>query len=234
MPSRTTRRSRRLRDDDDDDDAPGDTRGGPSNAAAARRRRLRGADDDDDGPAAAVDEAAAEAVAERKGLLAGCGATFTAAHRLFVHTWLAVRFADDDAARRIYRDCVRRANAGGAPAAEAALDADFPAFVRVVNEYLGAVDLRIVSGAAPDSGKRHWALVNQVGDEIAQAATALSPSELAYFKRLIELTMHTGDGSFAISSMRALRESSAVKPPLSHKAAEDLIHRLAVDGWLAE
>ncbi|KAI9342042.1 hypothetical protein DFJ73DRAFT_532402 [Zopfochytrium polystomum] len=44
--------------------------------------------------------------------------------------------------------------------------------------------------------------------------------------------MRSDDETYEISSTGALRESSSVKPPLTKRAAEDLIHSFVRDGWL--
>jgi hypothetical protein len=105
-------------------------------------------------------------------------------------------------------------------------------FLRQVNTDLEFFDLKIQAGNHPITGTTTLCLINCNSDEIAQLATDLTPSELQYFKKLVELIMV--DGLYQISSTDALNSNSTITPTISKQIAENAIDKFIADQWLLE
>ncbi|EGF79527.1 hypothetical protein BATDEDRAFT_89598 [Batrachochytrium dendrobatidis JAM81] len=110
------------------------------------------------------------------------------------------------------------------------------AFVNQINAELGnKVGLEVKRGIDPNTGKDTLVLINIHTDELAQLAAAYTPSEVSFFKKMIELLIvEKSNGLYELSSLKALRAASHVKPALTKENAEMLISRLVQDNWLLD
>ncbi|KAF8938354.1 hypothetical protein BGZ58_001086 [Dissophora ornata] len=81
------------------------------------------------------------------------------------------------------------------------------------------------------------ALTNTNGQKIAQVATEYSPTELEYFKHLLDAIVMADDEAYCISSTAALHEAGQLKNKenkslsLTKREAEALLDRFVADKW---
>jgi non-structural maintenance of chromosomes element 1 len=111
---------------------------------------------------------------------------------------------------------------------------DYQEFIRELNEELGFFDFKIQAGNNPINGATTFCFINCLSDEISQLATDLSPSELQYFKKLVELIMTNEDTQYQLSSTEALNSNLSITPPLSKQTAEKAISKFIDDKWFLE
>ncbi|KAF9579325.1 hypothetical protein BGW38_004463, partial [Lunasporangiospora selenospora] len=115
---------------------------------------------------------------------------------------------------------------------------DFSDFIAEVNEGLNGADLEIRKAADEITGIPVMALTNTNGEKIAQVATSYNPTELEYFKHLLDLIVTADDEVYCISSTAALHETGRLKnkedKPLSltKREAELILDRFVADKWL--
>ncbi|KAH6565488.1 hypothetical protein BASA50_003662 [Batrachochytrium salamandrivorans] len=109
-------------------------------------------------------------------------------------------------------------------------------FIIQINTELNRnVGLEIKRGINPESGDETLVLINVQADELSQLAAAYTPSEVLFFKSMIEMLMtERTDGCFELSSIKALRIASHLKPALTKECAEMFISRLVDDSWLLD
>lgn len=107
-------------------------------------------------------------------------------------------------------------------------------FVSKINKSLDKLQLEFRHLHDEDTGKEIYALVNRMGDEIAQMATEYTPAEIAFFKAVVEQIMLAPRESFSVSSLAALRELSAIKPKsnMTKTQAEVVLSSFVAKGWL--
>ncbi|KAF9456771.1 Nse1 non-SMC component of SMC5-6 complex-domain-containing protein [Collybia nuda] len=107
-------------------------------------------------------------------------------------------------------------------------------FLVQVNRSIDSLDLEFRQFHDESSGKEMYALVNRKSDKIAQMATDYTPTEIMYFKALIEQIMLAPHESFCVSSLAALREVSIIKPKsnMSKAQAEVVLGSFVAKGWL--
>ncbi|KAI9105715.1 Nse1 non-SMC component of SMC5-6 complex-domain-containing protein [Phlyctochytrium arcticum] len=110
---------------------------------------------------------------------------------------------------------------------------DLNSVISNLNEVLNEVDMELRRGLEPVNGGTFYALVN-TNPDVAQTATNCSPTEIAYFKHLIELIVNANGEAFELSSTAALSEATKMKPAMSKKDAESLIERLVKNKWLVD
>ena len=87
-------------------------------------------------------------------------------------------------------------------------EADFKNFIAAANHALGHLDLEIRSAQHQTSGARIYALVNTASDAATQLATAFTPDEMGFVKRLLD-AMFDGNNTarcevLAVPSMQAV------------------------------
>ncbi|RUO96053.1 Nse1 non-SMC component of SMC5-6 complex-domain-containing protein [Jimgerdemannia flammicorona] len=152
-------------------------------------------------------------------------APYTDAHRLFLQALISHRILKEEYAIQLYRNCC---NLTG----EEVDDERFLDFIATLNDSVGQFDMEIRKMHDETTGEPNWALVNTNGDEIAQLATEYTASEIAYFKRLIDLIVRADDDAFSVTSIVALREASKLKTPITKSAAEALLDKFVDDRWL--
>ncbi|KAJ3311129.1 Non-structural maintenance of chromosomes element 1 [Blyttiomyces sp. JEL0837] len=186
----------------------------------------RNSDDDDNLPATGASASVsaqgigADAVTFTHSLMVG--SKITNVHRLFLNSWLSIRFTNEAQALSVYRKCSRYS------------PNQFDGFVRELNETLHHLDFEMVKTTAPDTGDIYWAMVNVNGDDIAQVATELANNEIQLFKHIIGLIVNADDELFEVSSMAALRDVGKLRPAMTKKEAETTILKLVKEGWLVD
>jgi cell fate (sporulation/competence/biofilm development) regulator YmcA (YheA/YmcA/DUF963 family) len=76
--------------------------------------------------------------------------------------------------------------------------------------------------------------INCVSDEIAQVGTNLSPTELQFFKKIVDKIMENDRHQYQISSIEALNCNSLIQPTISKQTAERALDKFLADHWLLE
>ncbi|KAI6150360.1 Nse1 non-SMC component of SMC5-6 complex-domain-containing protein [Pisolithus tinctorius] len=109
---------------------------------------------------------------------------------------------------------------------------EWDAFVNRINDSLNPLDLEFRHVLDEETGKEMYAVVNTRGDEIAQMATDYSPTEIAYFRAVVEQIMLAPNECYSLSSLAALREVNALKTNMTKSQAETILNSLVARGWL--
>ncbi|KAJ2771943.1 hypothetical protein IWQ57_001981 [Coemansia nantahalensis] len=108
---------------------------------------------------------------------------------------------------------------------------ELQATVESMNGALGPFALALRSGMEQTTGDRRWAVVSTSADPISALGTPYPPATIAVLRHLLELVV-TDDG-YAIGLHHAVREAAAKCPAATtRRVAEDIVQRLADDGWL--
>ncbi|KAG0056487.1 hypothetical protein BGZ83_004745 [Gryganskiella cystojenkinii] len=158
---------------------------------------------------------------------------FTDLHRLFLQAAISKRLMTEATALDLYsRICT---------VSEEPFDRDhFSDFVTQLNEGLNSVELEFRRSQDEVTGVPIMALTNTNGQKIAQVATRYTPSELEYFKHLLDAIMMADDEMFCISSTAALHEAGKLKNKenksvaMGKREAEALLDRFVADQWFIQ
>ncbi|KAF9163951.1 hypothetical protein DFQ26_001952 [Actinomortierella ambigua] len=150
---------------------------------------------------------------------------FTDTHRLFLQAAISRRHMDEVTARDLYQR-VSEYDAG-----------EYEEFIGKLNEGLNSVEFEFRRAVDEVTGQPVLSLTNTNGQKIAQVATSYNPTELEFFKHLVDAIVNADDEAFCIGSKAALIESSNLKNKdnkpltLSKKDAESLLSRFVADQW---
>ncbi|KAF9970034.1 hypothetical protein BGZ73_007361 [Actinomortierella ambigua] len=160
---------------------------------------------------------------------------FTNTHRLFLQAAISRRHMDEATAKDLYKR-VCEATHGMSLFNE--YDADnYDEFIDKLNEGLNSVEFEFRRAVDEVTGQPVISLTNTNGQKIAQVATSYNPTELEYFKHLLDAIVNADDDAFCIGSKAALIESSNLKNKdnkplvLTKKEAEALLARFVADQW---
>ncbi|KAI7827502.1 DNA repair protein Nse1 [Gamsiella multidivaricata] len=155
---------------------------------------------------------------------------FTNTHRLFLQAAISRRLMTQAAALNVYSQICN--------VTEEQFDQDqFQDFITQLNEGLNNVELEFRQAQDEISGEAVVALTNTNGQKIAQVATGYSPTELEYFKHLLDAIIMADDEAFCISSTAALHEAGKLKNKenkalaIPKREAENLLDRFVADKW---
>ncbi|KAF9360234.1 hypothetical protein BGX34_007887, partial [Mortierella sp. NVP85] len=155
---------------------------------------------------------------------------FTNTHRLFLQAAISRRLMTEVTALDLYSQVCNATN-------ERFNKDDFQNFVARLNEGLNSVELEFRSSKDEISGLVVIALTNTNGHKIAQVATGYSPTELEYFKHLLDAIVTADDEAYCISSTAALHEAGRLKNKenksisITKRDAEALLDRFVADKW---
>ncbi|KAF9286955.1 hypothetical protein BGZ68_002385 [Mortierella alpina] len=114
---------------------------------------------------------------------------------------------------------------------------NFNDLITQMNEGLNSVELEFRRSQDEVTGAPIIALTNTNGQKIAQVATGYSPTELEYFKHLLDAIIMADDEAYCISSTAALHEAGNLKNAesktvtLTKRDAEVLLDRFVADKW---
>ncbi|GJJ78588.1 non-structural maintenance of chromosomes element 1 [Entomortierella parvispora] len=158
---------------------------------------------------------------------------FTDLHRLYLQAAISKRLMTEATAQDLYsRVCT---------VTEEPYDREnFSDFITQLNEGLNSVELEFRRAQDEVTGVPVIALTNTNGQKIAQVATRYSPTELEYFKHLLDAIIMADDEAFCISSTAALHEAGKLKNKenkavaLTKKDAEALLDRFVADQWFIQ
>ncbi|KAI8136884.1 Nse1 non-SMC component of SMC5-6 complex-domain-containing protein [Fennellomyces sp. T-0311] len=153
----------------------------------------------------------------------GIEANYNDTHRLFLQTMLSHRILTEDQAQDLYDKICQLTNIERE---------DYVEFISTINHEISDIDMTLRRARDERDGSAIIALVNTKEDEVAQIATTYTPSEITYFRQMLELAVMADDEKYAVGSMVALRLGQQMKPPISQKDTQTLIDRLAEDGWI--
>ncbi|KAF9100079.1 hypothetical protein BGX27_000488 [Mortierella sp. AM989] len=148
---------------------------------------------------------------------------FTNLHRLFLQAAISRRLMTEATALDVYSQRFDAEN--------------FSDFITQLNEGLNNVELEFRQAQDEMTGATVMALTNTNGQKIAQVATGYTPTELEYFKHLLDSIVMADDEMYCISSTAALHEAGRLKnkenKPLSltKREAETLLDRFVADKW---
>ncbi|KAI0797893.1 Nse1 non-SMC component of SMC5-6 complex-domain-containing protein [Abortiporus biennis] len=107
-------------------------------------------------------------------------------------------------------------------------------WITKINAALNPLDLELAHLHDQQTGKELYALVNRKGDEVAQMASDYNPTEIAYFKAIVEQIMLAPNEAFCVSSLAALREVNTLKPTMTKTQAEVVLGSFVAKGWLVK
>ncbi|CAO1616637.1 unnamed protein product [Parajaminaea phylloscopi] len=105
-------------------------------------------------------------------------------------------------------------------------------FIHEASVLLGPTGLEIRRMVDEWTDKQLVAIVNTNGDELAQLATSYTPQELSLIRTWIEAIFTQKEYKYSIGTTDALNLTPQIKPPMTKKAAQDLLARLCRHNWL--
>ncbi|KAI1293417.1 hypothetical protein EDD11_008375 [Mortierella claussenii] len=155
---------------------------------------------------------------------------FTNKHRLFLQAAMSRRVMTEETALDVYSRVCQATN-------EQFQQDQFSDFITELNEGLNSVELEFRKAQDEISGIPIMALTNTNGQKIAQVATSYSPTELEYFKHLLDAIVMADDEAYCISSTAALHEAGQLRNKenkalsLTKREAEVLLDRYVHDQW---
>ncbi|VDB89665.1 unnamed protein product [Peniophora sp. CBMAI 1063] len=151
------------------------------------------------------------------------------ARKLFIQAILLRRYMTTHLAQALWHKC--REDVMAVDESVFVQDIPWDELVKEVNQSLNSFDLEFSRGHDEITGVEMWALVNRRDDEVAQVASDLSPSEITYFKALVEEIILAPDHAYSISSIAAMRDP--VKPAnMTKPGAETVLASFVARGWL--
>ncbi|EPQ58234.1 hypothetical protein GLOTRDRAFT_35587 [Gloeophyllum trabeum ATCC 11539] len=155
--------------------------------------------------------------------------------RLFLQAVISRRVLSYKLAHTVWLKCIDAVKETvQIPVPRAEDRAAWDAFVAKVNDSLNDLDLEFRHLHDEQNGREMYALVNRKGDEIAQLATDYTPTEIAYFKAIVEQIMLAPHESFSVSSLAALREVNFLKANMTKTQAEVVLGSFVAKGWLVK
>eukprot|EP00041_Stephanoeca_diplocostata_P012778 m.215167 g.215167 ORF g.215167 m.215167 type:complete len:302 (-) comp19084_c0_seq1:1111-2016(-) len=150
----------------------------------------------------------------------------TDAHRLFLQVLMAQSAVEAENAINIAQECSAATESGNDLS-----KSDFLAFIRAINDGLKTVAMKIGQVKSQVTGDTYFAVVNQVGDSIAERAT-IHKAYTDYIRLLIE-TITFGQPDGTISRNDALHLRIELKGPVKGLyEINTLLDTLAEDLWL--
>ncbi|KAG0230948.1 hypothetical protein BGW42_000599 [Actinomortierella wolfii] len=160
---------------------------------------------------------------------------FTDTHRLFLQAAISRRHMSEATAKDVYQR-VCQATQGMTLKSEYNPD-DYDDFIDTLNEGLNSVEFEFRRAIDEVTGQPVLSLTNTNGQKIAQVATSYNPTELEYFKHLVDAIVNADDEAYCIGSKAALIEAGNLVNKenkvltLSKKDAEALLNRFVADQW---
>lgn len=147
-------------------------------------------------------------------------------HRRFLQSLMVQRIVDEEEAKKLCRQCcvVHK---------EHYTEDKLEEFIRVINSRLEPMFMRIRMGASEDDGMQYYALINTANTELTRMSSDYTDNELELFRRTLDLIMSSDSGT--AESTDILNSADSLKTcKLTKSAAESLLKRLVLDGWLLE
>ncbi|KAK0156339.1 Non-structural maintenance of chromosomes element 1 [Merluccius polli] len=106
-------------------------------------------------------------------------------------------------------------------------------FIDAINAKLEPMYMSIRKGSSEDDGMQYYALVNTANTELTRMSSDYADNELELFRRTLDLIMSSDSGT--ASSTDILNSADTLQTrKLTKSAAEGLLKRLVLDGWLIE
>ncbi|KAK0558576.1 hypothetical protein OC844_005048 [Tilletia horrida] len=102
--------------------------------------------------------------------------------------------------------------------------------ITTIQQSLSNIGLELRQMQDEIDGRNMVGVINGRGDQLAQAGTAYTPTELVYIKALIEAIYTAPRSAYSISSMEAL--SLGVDSNMTKKTREELLANLVRHDWL--
>ncbi|KAF9264808.1 hypothetical protein L218DRAFT_817999, partial [Marasmius fiardii PR-910] len=156
--------------------------------------------------------------------------------RLFLQAMLSRGILSEKLAKAIWVQCIKavKNEDGETEIPYTNTEQSWELFLGNVNSTIDDLDLEFKGIQDELTGKRLFSLVNRKDDESAQMATDFSPSEIIYFKAIIEQIMLACNESFSLSSIAALGEATALKGKINmtKAQAEHVLASFVAKGWL--
>ncbi|KAG9102737.1 hypothetical protein FRC06_001269 [Ceratobasidium sp. 370] len=94
-------------------------------------------------------------------------------------------------------------------------------------------DLRLSNAKDECTGETIWAIINTKQDPATMLATEYNPTEIQYFKLVVEQIVLANNDAYSIPAMAALREVSQLQGKgITKSEAEHLLSSFVAKGWL--
>ncbi|KAG8954669.1 hypothetical protein FRC04_011102 [Tulasnella sp. 424] len=155
----------------------------------------------------------------------------TDVERLFLQAIMTRCIVSEKLAEELWRasvEAVRKVQ----PNIEA--EQDWNEFFSNVKRLLDPLGLDLKGTTIEDTGEKAQILVNTVGDELAQLATAYTATEITFFKQIVELIVMAPNESYSAGEITCLKEGNQLpapmKVPLRH--GTKLLGSFVANGWL--
>ncbi|KAG9099621.1 hypothetical protein FS749_000809 [Ceratobasidium sp. UAMH 11750] len=158
--------------------------------------------------------------------------------RLFIQAMMQRRWVSETTAKLIFKRCMAAALELN-PTINFAYDErsfatdNGPSFITEVNRDLEKFELRLSSTKDECTGETIWAMINTKQDPATMLATEYNPTEIQYFKLVVEQIVLANNDAYSIPAMAALREVSQLQGKgITKSEAEHLLSSFVAKGWL--
>ncbi|KAG8771397.1 hypothetical protein FRC12_003642 [Ceratobasidium sp. 428] len=158
--------------------------------------------------------------------------------RLFIQAMMQRRWVSEATAKVIFKRCMA-ATLELNPALNFAYDErsfvteDGGSFIAEVNRDLERFDFRLSSAKDECTGETIWAIINTKQDPATMLATEYNPTEIQYFKLVVEQIVLSQNDAYSIPATAALREVSQLQGKgITKSEAEYLLSSFVAKGWL--
>ncbi|XP_063284974.1 non-structural maintenance of chromosomes element 1 homolog [Pelobates fuscus] len=147
-------------------------------------------------------------------------------HRRFIQVLMSHGIMEASAVRKLHRHCCEIHKVHY-------VHDKLDDFIDVINKHLKPVFMEIRKRFGEDDGKRYYALVNTVENDVAKMATDYAENELELFRRALDLIIESTNG-FASSTYILNLADNLQNKKMRKKEAEQLLQRFVQDKWLIE
>ncbi|XP_022317976.2 non-structural maintenance of chromosomes element 1 homolog [Crassostrea virginica] len=152
-------------------------------------------------------------------------------HRLFLQSFMSRGILNAKEVRQLFKICCLKYQIPY-PDSEREAMAPLLEFVTFINNHIEPLHMQIRKGISEDDGTSSYVLVCTSETPITKLASDYTPSELEFFKKLIEKIVASEEAE--IGSTQALNLVSQLEnvKKLSKDDAEDLLSRLETNKWI--
>ncbi|XP_048764032.2 non-structural maintenance of chromosomes element 1 homolog [Ostrea edulis] len=152
-------------------------------------------------------------------------------HRLFLQSFMSRGILNAKEVKQLFKICCLKYNLRYTENEKENQEA-LKEFVRTVNHHTEPLHMQIRKGVCEDDGTSSYGLVCTSESTITKLASDYTPSELEFFKKLIEIIVASKDAE--VGSTEALNLVSRLEnvKKLSKDDAEDLLSRLETNKWI--
>lgn len=152
-------------------------------------------------------------------------------HRLFLQSFMSRGILNAKEVKQLFKICCLKYKIPH-PENEREAQAPLLEFVRTINNHIEPFHMQIRKGVSEDDGSSSYGLVCTSESTITKLASDYTPSELEFFKKLIEIIVASDNAEVGSTETLNLVSRLENVKKLSKDDAEDLLSRLETNKWI--